>query len=404
MSTSNWLYRAGALSFAAAALAACSSSGESNEGTGTSESESISSSAAAPSAPIAEPLVATYDGGLYVLDGETLEVKQDVPLAGFLRINPAGDHGHVLVTTTDGWRILDAASGQLTDDTFPGAEAGHVTPHGENTVLFADGTGEITAFDPHALEAGGTPETRNWKTPEPHHGVAVILADGTLVHSLGNPDNRVGAVAFDGDREIARNEQCPGVHGETVAADEVVVIGCENGVLTYADGKFTKIASPTPYGRIGNTRGHEDSPVVLGDMKVDVDAEMERPDQFSLIDTTSDQLKVVRMPQGVSYWFRSLARGPQAEVLILGTDGKLHVFDPVTGDLVKSIDVTGPWIEPDDWQQAGPAVFTREGSVYVSDPATKQIHLVDLAGGAVTKSVTLEQAPNELSGAVGHDH
>src|SRR3546814_2023272 len=65
-----------------------------------------------------------------------------------------------------------------------------------------------------------------------------------------NPDTRVGAVALEGDREIARNEECPGVHGETVAADEVVVIGCENGVLTYANGEFTKIASPTPYGRI----------------------------------------------------------------------------------------------------------------------------------------------------------
>jgi hypothetical protein len=40
----------------------------------------------------------------------------------------------------------------------------------------------------------------------------------------------------------------------------------------------------------------------------------------------------------------------------------------------------------------------------VSDPATKQIHLVDLAAGTVTESVTLEQTPNELSGAVGHDH
>jgi hypothetical protein len=232
----------------------------------------------------------------------------------------------------------------------------------------------------------------------------VILTDDTLVHTLGNPDTRVGAVAMQGDREIARNEECAGVHGEAVAADEVVILGCENGVLEFANGKFTKIASPTPYGRIGNTRGHEDSPVVLGDMKVDADAEMERPDQFSLIDTTTDQLKLVKMPQGVSYWFRSLARGPQAEALIMGTDGKLYVFDPVTGDLVTSIEVTGPWTEPDDWQQPGPAVFTREDAVYVSDPATKQIHLVDLAGGTVAESVTLEQTPNELSGAVGHDH
>lgn len=401
MSNPRWLYRVGAVTFTAAALAACSSGTDSADSTGTSETSG--STSAAPSAPIIEPLVATYDGGLYVLDGETLEVKQDIPLDGFLRINPAGDHGHLLVTTDEGFRILDAASGQLTDDTFPAVDAGHVTPHGENTVLFADGTGEITAFDPHALEAGGMPETRKFKTKEPHHGVAVILADGTLLHTLGNPDTRVGAVAMQGDREIARNEECPGVHGESVAADEVVILGCENGVLEFANGKFTKIDSPTPYGRIGNTRGHEDSPVVLGDMKVDADAEMERPNQFSLIDTTTDQLKLVQLPAGVSYWFRSLGRGPQAEALIMGTDGKLHVFDPVTGDLVKSIEVTGPWTEPDDWQQPGPAVFTREDAVYVSDPAAKQIHLVDLSGGSVTESVTLEQIPNELSGAVGHD-
>lgn len=401
MSNPRWLYRVGAVTFTAAALAACSSGTDSTDSTGTSEASS--SASAAPSAPIVEPLVATYDGGLYVLDGETLEVKQDIPLEGFLRINPAGDHGHVLVTTGEGFRILNAEGGQLTDDTFPAVDAGHVTPHGENTVLFADGTGEITAFDPHALEAGGLPETRKFKSQEPHHGVAVILADDTLVQTLGNPDTRVGAVAMQGNREIARNEECPGVHGEAVAADEVVILGCENGVLEFANGKFTKIASPTPYGRIGNTRGHEDSPVVLGDMKVDADAEMERPNQFSLIDTTTDQLKLVQMPQGVSYWFRSLARGPQAEALILGTDGKLHVFDPVTGDLVKSIEVTGPWTEPDDWQQPGPAVFTREDAVYVSDPAAKQIHLVDLAAGNVANSVTLEQTPNELSGAVGHD-
>lgn len=398
MTRSRWLYRAGALSCTIVALTACSSGSSEN-----AESTTTSAETQAPSAPIPEPLVATYDGGLYVLDGETLEVRQDIPLDGFLRVNPAGDESHVLVTTTEGFRILDAAGGELTDDTFPAAEAGHVVVHGENTVLFADGSGEITAFDPHAL-ADGMPEARKFTTPQAHHGVAVILADGTLVHSIGDPENRTGAVAMQGDREIARSEECPGVHGESVAADEVVVLGCENGVLEYANGKFTKIPSPTPYGRIGNTRGHEDSPVVLGDMKVDADAEMERPQQFSLIDTTTDQLKLVQMPPSVSYWFRSLGRGPQGEALMLGTDGQLHVYDPVSGDLVKSIPVTQPWTEPDDWQQPGPAVFTREQSVYVSDPAAKQIHVVDLQSGQITKSATLEQTPNELSGAVGHEH
>ena len=401
MFDTRWLYRAGALSCAAATLVACSSGTDSAENTQSPEPTTASE---APAEPIAEPLVATYDGGLYILDGETLEVAQDIPLDGFLRVNPAGDEGHVLVTTDEGFRILDAAGGQLTDHTFTAEDPGHVVVHGENTVLFADGSGEITAFDRHALEESGMPETRTFTTPQPHHGVAVILADGTLVHSLGDPDTRTGAVAMQGDREIARSEECPGVHGEAVAADEVVVLGCENGVLTYSDGVFTKIPSPTPYGRSGNVRGHDDSPVVLADMKVDPDAEMERPNQFALIDTTTGQMNVVQLPDSVSYWFRSLGRGPQGEALILGTDGKLHVFDQVTGEPIRAIDIMEPWTEPDDWQQPGPAVFTREDAVYVSDPATQQLHLVDLAAGTVAESVTLEQTPNELSGAVGHHH
>jgi hypothetical protein len=347
--------------------------------------------------------VATYDGGLYVLDGETLEVKQDIPLDGFLRVNPAGDESHVLVTTGEGFRVLDATAGRLTDHTFPAEEAGHVVAHGERTVLFADGTGEITAFDPHDLEQG-MPAAEKFTAPQAHHGVAVILGDGTLVHSIGDPERRTGAVAMRGGREIARSEDCPGVHGESVAADEVVVLGCENGALEYADGRFTKIAAPTSYGRTGNTRGHDDSPVVLGDLKVDPDAELERPEQFTLTDTTTDQMKVVRLPAGVSYSFRSLGRGPQGEALILGTDGKLYVVDPVTGATTKTIVVTESWTEPDDWQDPRPAVFTREDAVYVTDPATRQLHRVDLQAGALSASTTLDQQPNELSGAVGHHH
>jgi hypothetical protein len=66
--------------------------------------------------------------------------------------------------------------------------------------------------------------------------------------------------------------------------------------------------------------------------------------------------------------------------------------------------VTGQWTEPEDWQDPRPTVFTREDAVYVTDPANRRVHLVDLQRGVVAESVTLEQAPNELSGAVGHEH
>ena len=397
MANTRWWYRIVALSAAAfvgSTVAACS---------GGSATEDAQSQDTPAPVPVEDPLVATYDGGLYILDGGTLEVRQDIPLDGFLRVNPAGDDSHVLVTTADGFRVLDAADGRLTEDTFAASEPGHVVAHGERTVLFADGSGEITAFDPHAL-ADGMPKTEQFTAAEPHHGVAVILADGTLVHSVGDPDNRSGAVALDGGREIARSEQCPGIHGETVVADEVVVFGCDNGALEYANGAFTKIAGPTPYGRIGTAKGHDDSPVALADMKVDPDAELERPEQFALVDTAADRMQIVNLPAGVSYSFRSLARGPQAEALVLGTDGNLYVVDPVTGDIVKTVPVTQEWTEPDDWQDPRPTVFTREDEVFVTDPAARQIHRVDLQQGAVTASATLDQEPNELSGTVGHDH
>jgi hypothetical protein len=251
------------------------------------------------------------------------------PLEGFNRLNSAGDGKHLLVSTSTGFRVLDAAGAVLTDNEFKALKPGHVVRHAGKTVLFADGTGEVTVFDPKTLGAGPLPAPL-YKTPEAHHGVAVELANGELVTTIGNEDSRPGIVVLDKDRkEIARNDQCPGVHGEAAARGEAVVIGCETGALIYKDGKITKITSPDPYGRIGNQAGSDVSPITLGDYKVDKDAELERPTRISLIDTEKATLRHVDL--GVSYTFRSLARGPQGEALVLGTDGQIHVIDPVTG-------------------------------------------------------------------------
>src|SRR5690625_3255215 len=80
-------------------------------------------------AEVTDALVATYDGGIYVIDGETLDVAADIPLEGFNRLNPAGDGRHVLVSTSTGFRVLDAAAGKLTDAEFEAPEPGHVVRH-----------------------------------------------------------------------------------------------------------------------------------------------------------------------------------------------------------------------------------------------------------------------------------
>jgi len=379
-------------------LTACGG-GESSSSTDTTSGGTAS---AAPAVAVQEPLVATFDGGLYILDGESLKLATTIDLPGFNRVNPAGDKDHVVVSTDSGFRVLDATDQTLTGIEYKGAKPGHVVRHAAKTVLFTDGTGEVNVFDPTALSGGKKPAGRTYTSAEPHHGVAIELADGKLVSTLGTEEKRTGALVLDrNNKEIARNEDCPGVHGEAAAKNEAVGVGCEDGILIYQDGEFTKIGSPDDYGRIGNQAGSDASPVLLGDYKTDPEAELERPTRVSLIDTEKKKLRLVDL--GTSYSFRSLARGPHGEALVLGTDGAIHVIDPATGRIEKKIPAVSEWQEPLDWQQARPTLFVRGHIAYVSEPGKKALHAIDVEAGKKLTSVTLPKSTNELSGVVaGH--
>ncbi|ABG94354.1 conserved hypothetical protein [Rhodococcus jostii RHA1] len=344
-------------------------------------------------------LALSYDGGVLVLDAQSLDVVGSAEVDGFTRLNPAGDDRHVLVSTGNSFTALDTTEPALTDVTFEAKTPGHVVRHDGKTVLFDDGTGLVRVFDPAGLSEG-TPDTTEFTTPEAHHGVAVELSDGSLLTTVGNEDERTGIVVLDRDRrEIVRNEDCPGVHGEAVAADETVVVGCQNGLLIYRDGVITKVTSPDPYGRIGNQAGDEDSPMILGDYKTDPDAELERPERVSLTDTVTGQLTLVDL--GTSYTFRSLGRAPHGEALVLGTDGAVHVIDPNTKAVSRTVDVLDPWTEPDKWQSPRPALYVQDHTAYATDPAHRRIHAIDLDTWTVSGQADLPETPNEITGVTG---
>ena len=55
-------------------------------------------------------LALTYDGGVMVLDGASLELLETVELDGFNRLNPAGDGRHVMISTGSAFKVLDTGS------------------------------------------------------------------------------------------------------------------------------------------------------------------------------------------------------------------------------------------------------------------------------------------------------
>ncbi|RJK96153.1 zinc metallochaperone AztD [Vallicoccus soli] len=402
-------------------LAACGGQDGSGEASGA-PSAGASTPAGEPTPPsdvqeaaaTTPRLAVTYDGGIRVLDATTLETVADLPLEGFNRLNGAGDGRHLLVSTAGGFRVLDAgtwaephgdhdhyytSAPELTDVLHAAEEPGHVVVHEGRTALFDDGTGAVTVLDSDEV-AEGADGARSLRTPSAHHGVAVELSDGSLVLSEGTEDERTGVRVLDASgQEVAANAQCPGVHGEAVAADEVVVIGCEDGALVVDGREIRKVQAPDAYGRIGNQAGTEDSPIVLGDYKTDPDAELERPTRVSLIDTRDASLRLVDLP--ASYTFRSLGRGEDGEALVLGTDGALHVIDPASGRVERSVPVVAPWEEPVEWQEPRPALRVLDGTAYVTEPATRQVHAVDVATGEVWKSADVGVVPNELAAVSG---
>lgn len=342
-------------------------------------------------------LAVLYDGGVKVLDAVTLDEIADVATDA-TRIAPAGDGRHFMLTMSDGFAVLDGGAWTeshgdhghsftsepvITEVTFPMDGPGHVVTHAQTTALFSDAEGTVTRFT--SISLAEEPTTLALDLPAAHHGVAVPLEDATLLVTEGTQESRTSVVHLDSTgAELARTDDCPGVHGEAVAANEAVLFGCAGAVVVFEDGAFRTIALPDSGSAVGGPAGSDTSSIVLADYASGDELE---PERVALIDLETDAVSVVDLPTGYYYW--SLARGPKGEALVLGTDGSLHVIDPKTGELVSSTPLIDAWSAPEDWRDPAPSVTVLDGVAYVNDPAATSIHAIDLATLEVTATADL---------------
>ena len=407
---------AAAVGVAALALAGCSGPDESANPATEPTPDAVTSSA--PEVANAR-LGITYDGGVMIVEEETMKHVADLPLAGFLRLNPAGDQRHLLVSTGEGFQVLDTGvevrghddhfhlyghEPRLTDTVFAAPQPGHAVLNAGRLALFSDGAGTVQVLD--AAEVTEGPDAATTTQLGAHHGVAVPTEDGGLIVSL---DDRTGINVLDADgHTLATSTECPSLHGEA-AAHEAITFGCADGTLIVKGDQITKVPSSDAEGQLSTQVGSPESDVVLSDYSVGEEAT--GPSRIALVDTADASISLVELPAG--YTFRSLGRGPEGEALVLTTDGNLLVIDAGSGEITQTIAVTQAWEEPENWQQARPTLRVVGNIAYVTEPASGQLHAVHLPSARLVDSVTLPQVPNEIQDVLlgdgpssheGHDH
>lgn len=366
--------------------------------------------------PEAQPrLVITYADGSEVLALDDITVTS---LATFDSDAPqrpvAGPDGrHVYLVDGEGGTtlVLDAGSyAQGHDDHFhyftrtpamrpdviEGDTPVHVVGHHGQVAIFNDGDGTVDVFDEIGLTAGGlTIDTLSANMA--HHGVAVPVHDGYLVTS--SPDGGLPDTVLQTDREgnevAAYTGVCPGLHGEA-AFGELIAFGCATGVVLVDPEAQTTTFIPNPAGagenRVGSLFAAGDS--LVGNWG---------PNAFSIIDGEGLTITPIDAEGTVA----GIARGPEEQVIVLTTDGAIHVFDE-TGVETAHIEAIAAFELPEGHGVTRPGLAVAGETLAITDVAGERLVLVDLHAGAVAGEFSLSGTPTAIVATglspIGADH
>ena len=297
-----------------------------------------------------------------------------------------GDHRDV--------KVKDAA---LLPTVIEGARPVHAVMHDDKIVQFFDRDGEARVFEEEALLDGDI-DYKSVKTSAPHHGVVVPIGDHFVISEPnlevetpeGDLPPRLGAKVVDAEgNQTGDIATCTGLHGEAESAG-LVAFGCVEGVLlARSDGKgppkleLLEYEDDMPEGRVGTLAGGKSMQFFLGDYG---------DDRLVIVDPSSDSpFRVVDLTVRDVHFILDPVRAKFAYVFT--EDGKLHALDVLSGELVRSAQVTEPYSKDGHWRDPRPRLAVMGDVIAVTDPREELVRLLDIETFDEVRTIAVEGLP-----------
>lgn len=286
----------------------------------------------------------------------------------------------------------------------------HAVMHGDAIIQFFDRDGEARAYsEKHLLEGNAAYETI--KALAPHHGVAVPMGDYTLISSpnlavetkQGDLPPRLGLDILDrSGGKVGDTAPCTGLHGEAYSAG-FVAFGCAEGVLVARPDKgnppkleMLAYGDDLPEGRVSHLHGGKAMQFFLGDYGAD---------KLVIIDPSSDTpYLLVELPVRQVHFLLDDERVKIAYVFT--EDGKLHALDILSGEIVRSAQLTDPYSKDGHWRDPRPRLAVMGDTIAVTDPREQLVRLVDAESFEETGTIPVEGLPFNIVaiGGSGLEH
>lgn len=283
---------------------------------------------------------------------------------------------------------IEIVAPAMTEWAIAGEAPAQVVSHGGRVGVFFDGEGAARLVRESAFGVDGTPSLV--VTGSPHRGAAASIADHILVSTpdAGDPEGLpTGLRILDGRGvRVGEPHPCPQLHGAASLGNRLA-FACATGFLLVEPSGEAPAVTAFPYGGLPQGRataleGSIGGRFVLGDFGSDavVIFGPSAPEPVRLVSLPSARLDFVIDPAN------------PATAYILTADGRLNELDLATGQLGRSVPVTGPY----ERTAATPQLTFADRLLAITDPDAGVVRLVAPETLAEQRTIATGGAPSGI--------